>query len=137
MCCAKKSFAALYPPQPDIRVYIPQDPERVKIIDRLASYVAKEGEQFEVLANVLPANQMPFLNYHFFSLQKLIIERERENPKFQFLYQMDSLESVYYRWRVFSLMHGDTLDMWRMEPFQIFAGGPFWIPPPVPGTEVC
>jgi hypothetical protein len=51
--------------------------------------------------------------------QQLIVEREKGNAKFHFLVQTDSPDHIYYRWRTFSLMHGDTMEMWRTEPFQV------------------
>lgn len=35
----------------------------------------------------------------------------------------------YYRWRVYSLSQGDSLQKWRTAPFQMVEGGPFWVPP--------
>lgn len=29
-------------------------------------------------------------------------------------------------------MQGDTRSQWRTEPFQMFEGGPWWVPPDVP-----
>lgn len=34
------------------------------------------------------------------------MEREASNPEFAFLYNLASLEHVYYRWRLFSLAQG-------------------------------
>jgi U2-associated protein SR140 len=51
------------------------------------------------------------------------------NPLFQFIFQNGSPENMYYRWRVYSLMQGDTLEKWRVTPFCLFAGGPLWVPP--------
>eukprot|EP01127_Copromyxa_protea_P000440 TRINITY_DN1035_c0_g2_i5.p1 TRINITY_DN1035_c0_g2~~TRINITY_DN1035_c0_g2_i5.p1 ORF type:complete len:403 (+),score=97.96 TRINITY_DN1035_c0_g2_i5:428-1636(+) len=42
---------------------------------------------------------------------------------------------MYYRWRVFSLLNGDTLRRWKQEPFQMFEGGPFWVPPVPPSVR--
>ena len=33
------------------------------------------------------------------------------------------------RWRVHSLLQGDSLDDWRDEPFQMMLSGPLWFPP--------
>jgi hypothetical protein len=43
-----------------------------------------------------------------------------------------SNEHIYYRWKLYSLLQGDSLYQWRSEPFQMFAEGPWWIPPEVP-----
>jgi hypothetical protein len=28
---------------------------------------------------------------------------------------------------VYSLAQGDTMEKWRLEPFQMIAGGPYWV----------
>lgn len=78
------------------------------------------------------------------------MEREKGNPKFQFLFDnkvtelahvlfnewpliwKQSEEHVYYRWRLYSILQGDTKSQWRTEPFQMFEGGAWWIPPELP-----
>ena len=52
------------------------------------------------------------------------------NPNYKFLFTQNSEENNYYRWRVFSLFQGDSLTAWRKDPFQMFIGGPIWVPPP-------
>lgn len=85
----------------------PSDRVLRETIDLLAEYVAKDGQYFE----------------------KTIVQRERSNKAFSFLFDAESDASRYYRWRVWSLVNGDTRTQWRTEPFQMFVGGPFWIPP--------
>jgi U2-associated protein SR140 len=113
-------------PLGEIRVVPPTDPEKLQLIHKLAQYVAKEGQHFEVtLLSSLPLN-LP-CHYHQLTLalhpisktQQLIVEREKGNAKFQFLIQTDSPDHIYYRWRMFSLVHGDTMEIWRLEPFQV------------------
>jgi U2-associated protein SR140 len=48
------------------------------------------------------------------------------------LFQNGTNDNLYYRWRVYSLLQGDTLEAWRTTPFMMFVGGPLWVPPPVP-----
>ena len=50
----------------------------------------------------------------------------------EYLYVVKSPEHIYYRWRLYSLSQGDTKSRWRDEPFQMFEGGPWWIPPELP-----
>jgi len=90
-----------------INITPPTDISQQQLIDRLASYIVKEGAKFE----------------------NMIMEKEKNNSRFQFLFQPGSPENIYYTWRVYSLSKGDTLEKWRVEPFQMVAGGPTWIPP--------
>ena len=39
---------------------------------------------------------------------------------------------VYYRWKLFSILQGDSPTRWRPDPFHLFANGPLWVPPPMP-----
>jgi U2-associated protein SR140 len=95
------------PGAPIITVILPP-PERRTIIDNLSKLVVEHGQEFE----------------------QTLMDREPNNPNLQFLFLAGSPENMYYRWRVFTLFHGDTLERWREEPFQMFVNGPFWIPPP-------
>jgi len=79
-------------------------------IDRLARYVAQQGHLFE----------------------QVIMEREKENERYKFLFEEDSLEKRYYRWRVFAFSQGDTMKSWREKRFRIYEKGPWWYPPKVP-----
>ncbi|KAG0169240.1 U2 snRNP-associated SURP domain-containing protein [Apophysomyces sp. BC1015] len=45
---------------------------------------------------------------------------------------IESEEHVYYRWRLYSILQGDTKSQWRTEPFQMFEEGPWWVPPDIP-----
>jgi U2-associated protein SR140 len=62
-------------------------------------------------------------------LEQTLMNQEPSNPKLQFLFLSGSPENIYYRWKTFSLFHGDTLDSWREDAFQMFEHGPYWIPP--------
>ena len=77
--------------------------------------------------------------------------REANNPYFAFLRApWHDPAAVYYRWRLYSLLQGDSLQQWRTAPFVMEvvghgsgAGGPsvpppgvhapfVWVPPPMP-----
>ena len=60
-------------------------------------------------------------------LENMIREREAANPKYRCLWDKNSLDGIYYRWKVFSLMMGDKEHKWREKPFQMTANGPFWV----------
>ena len=112
-----------------IHVHLPKDPTRLKFIATVASFVAKDGS----------------------ILEKAILDKESNNPKFSFLKtpilcedkntassmsmknHADLLqEQVFYRWRVYAFAQGDGFESWRTEPFVMFEpNGNFWIPPPL------
>ena len=100
-----------------IRVVPPPDKRRAHFISTVASYVAKDGQQFE----------------------RMLIQRELQNPAFGFLTIASNAfndeqkqEHIFYRWRVYSFCQGDGFHTWRVEPFTMFAQhGCTWIPPPI------
>ncbi|KAG5512020.1 hypothetical protein GH5_07974 [Leishmania sp. Ghana 2012 LV757] len=64
-----------------------------------------------------------------------IVKREvgRGNPAFAFLGEKFNHPCMlYYRWRLYSLLQGDTLLSWRTQPFQIEEArrAYVWVPPP-------
>ena len=62
-------------------------------------------------------------------MEHAIMEREKKNPEFSFLFLRGSDNNNYYRWRVFSFSNGDSDRDWRTEPFRTYTGGPLWYPP--------
>lgn len=54
-----------------------------------------------------------------------------EKPEWRFLFDRSSTGHVYYRWKVYSLSQGDTMDVWRTAPFAMTCHGPLWVPPPL------
>lgn len=88
-------------------VKFPKDADQKALIDLTAEYIAKEGHEFE----------------------RAIMERERGNKLFDFMFDPKSSDGVYYKWRVFTLTQSDTLLEWRTSPFLMFAGGMTWVPP--------
>lgn len=70
-----------------------------------------------------------------------IMRREENNQHFAFFHAhwKDPMQ-LYYRWRLFSLLQGDTLLKWRTEPYQIERGNEayVWVPPPaIPSGPEC
>ena len=90
-----------------IIVTMPVDQDIVEIINATASFVLKYGIQFE----------------------KIIMEKESNNYKFSFLKENNSNEHNYYRWKLYSLLQGDSIDNWRSTPFQMTMNGTVWTPP--------
>merc|ERR1719253_724183 len=76
-----------------VNIIAPVDIRKKQIIDQMAKYVAQEGHQFEMV----------------------IMEKEPQDGNhedFSFLFQHDSPENRYYRWRVFSFAQGDNYRTW-------------------------
>lgn len=63
------------------------------------------------------------------------MQQQQNNPAFAFLFELGSPANMYYKWRVFSLLNGDSHVNWRVTPFQMFIGGPLVIPPPLPTAK--
>ncbi|EKF39041.1 hypothetical protein MOQ_000737 [Trypanosoma cruzi marinkellei] len=70
-----------------------------------------------------------------------IMKREENNSHFAFLHApWNDPMQLYYRWRLYSLLQGDTLLKWRTEPYQIERGNEayVWVPPPaIPSGPEC
>jgi len=94
-------FSSRIPPTgPVLDVEVPSELDQRKLIDRVAEYVGRYGYDFEAALR----------------------EREKNDPKYDFLLPSESPAHVYYKWRAYSLAQGDTLVAWRTEPFQLFEG---------------
>jgi len=63
--------------------------------------------------------------------EAMIMNKELNNPMFRFLFENKSHEHIYYRWRLFSLLQGDTPQKWSQVEFRMFEGGSIWRPPPM------
>ncbi|KAI8093106.1 U2-associated SR140 protein [Halteromyces radiatus] len=94
----------------EVVVIPPSDINTIKIIHRTIERVIKYGPLFE----------------------ELIMEKEASNPQFVFLFDSTHPDHIYYRWRLYSILQGDTMSNWRTDPFQMFDDGEWWIPPDVP-----
>lgn len=107
--------------RPEIQVSIPNDVQILKRIHRVIEFVLLYGSYFEAA----------------------LMKRESQNLEFAFLFNCDLPEHVYYRWKLYSLLNGDSIDRWSVKPFYMYADGPIWIPPstafyddgPVDGTN--
>ncbi|KAH8852810.1 U2 snRNP-associated SURP motif-containing protein [Schistosoma japonicum] len=92
-----------------VKVVMPSDRSILALIHRMIEFVVLEGPQFEAA----------------------IMHREVNNPMFKFLFDYQSSDHVYYRWKLWSVLHGESVTKWRTEEFRMFEGGPLWRPPPV------
>lgn len=79
------------------------------MIHRMIEFVVREGPMFEAM----------------------IMNRELSNPQYRFLFENQSPNHIYYRWKLFSILQGDSPTKWRTEEFRMFRGGSMWRPPPI------
>lgn len=47
------------------------------------------------------------------------------------MFENESPAHIYYRWKLFSLLQGDTPTEWRQKEFRMFKTGSIWKPPPL------
>ncbi|XP_075058031.1 U2 snRNP-associated SURP motif-containing protein isoform X4 [Mixophyes fleayi] len=79
------------------------------LIHRMIEFVVREGPMFEAM----------------------IMNREINNPMFRFLFENQTPAHVYYRWKLYSILQGDSPTKWRTEDFRMFKNGSLWRPPPL------
>nr|CAI5865219.1 unnamed protein product [Callosobruchus analis] len=90
-----------------VKVVIPQDRNLLMLIHRMVEFVVREGPMFEAM----------------------IMNREINNPQFRFLFENQSPTHIYYRWKVYSILHGDSQKEWHTKEFRMFKHGSIWKPP--------
>ncbi|XP_031630121.1 U2 snRNP-associated SURP motif-containing protein [Contarinia nasturtii] len=92
-----------------VKVMIPTERPLLALIHRMIEFVIREGPMFEAM----------------------IMSKEIDNPTFRFLFENESPAHIYYRWKLFSLLQGDTPTEWRQKEFRMFQTGSIWKPPPL------
>lgn len=90
-----------------VKVVIPTERPLLMLIHRMIEFVIREGPLFEAI----------------------IMNREMNNPLYRFLYDNDSPAHIYYRWKLFSLLQGDSTTEWREKDFRMFKDASIWKPP--------
>ncbi|CEG73715.1 hypothetical protein RMATCC62417_09044 [Rhizopus microsporus] len=100
-------------PRAVVRVTKPTNINTLRLIHRTIERVLVYGPMFE----------------------EIIMQKEQNNPQFKFLFDNISPEHIYYRWKLYSMLQGDTKSRWNDEPFQMFEGGAWWIPPELPFVD--
>lgn len=90
-----------------VKVVIPTDRNLLMLIHRMVEFVIREGPMFEAM----------------------IMNREINNPLFRFLFENQNPLHIYYRWKLYSIMHGDSQKEWTSKEFRMFKGGSAWKPP--------
>jgi len=96
-----------------VRVVIPNDMQLVRLINRTIQHVVLQGPIFEAM----------------------LMDKESNNPMFQFLFDYTCPAHTYYRWRLFSILNGESLTCWRTQKFRMYEGGPLWKPPILPFNQ--
>ncbi|XP_064615652.1 U2 snRNP-associated SURP motif-containing protein-like isoform X2 [Liolophura sinensis] len=92
-----------------VKVVIPTERNLLCLIHRMIEFVVREGPMFEAM----------------------IMNREINNPMFRFLFENQTPAHIYYRWKLFTILQGDSPYRWRTEGFKMFRGGSVWKPPPM------
>ncbi|XP_073435211.1 U2 snRNP-associated SURP motif-containing protein isoform X4 [Dendrobates tinctorius] len=92
-----------------VKVVIPTERNLLALIHRMIEFVVREGPMFEAM----------------------IMNRELNNPMFRFLFENQTPAHVYYRWKLYSILQGDSPTKWKTEDFRMFKNGSFWRPPPL------
>ena len=73
--------------------------------------------------------QVEFVIKHGPSFEALLISRCSADDKYKFICDYKNKDHVYYRWKLFSILQGDRVSRWNMDPFRMFEGGSEWHPP--------
>ncbi|XP_045496608.1 U2 snRNP-associated SURP motif-containing protein isoform X2 [Colias croceus] len=90
-----------------VKVVIPTERNILMLIHRMVEFVIREGPMFEAI----------------------IMNKEMSNPFFSFLFENQSPAHIYYRWKLFSMLQGDSPKQWAPDDFRMFKGGSVWRPP--------
>ncbi|KAI9479408.1 hypothetical protein BX667DRAFT_477360, partial [Coemansia mojavensis] len=94
---------------PEVLVKRPVDTRIMRLIHWTVEHVIRYGPRFECL----------------------LIKRKSKDARFQFLTDWTSADHVYYRWRMYSLLSGDTKWHWQSRMFMMYHPGPVWVPPEI------
>lgn len=93
-----------------VKVAIPRNQTLLATVHRMVEFVVREGMMFEAI----------------------IMNRELNNPLYQFLFDNKSVAHTYYRWKLYSVLQGESHKQWSTKEFRMFKGGSPWIPPVIP-----
>ncbi|XP_016150549.1 U2 snRNP-associated SURP motif-containing protein-like isoform X4 [Sinocyclocheilus grahami] len=92
-----------------VKVVIPTERNLLSLIHRMIEFVVREGPMFEAM----------------------IMNREINNPLYRFLFENQGPAHVYYRWKLYTILQGESPTKWKTEDFRIFKNGSIWRPPPL------
>lgn len=96
-----------------VKVTLPMDRKVLQTVHRVIEFVVREGPAFEAM----------------------IMNRELHNPAYNFMFDYKNMVHLYYRWKLYSVMHGESLTNWSTKGFRMFKGGPIWVPPTQPNFD--
>jgi U2-associated protein SR140 len=83
-----------------VKVVIPTERQLLHLIHRMVEFVVREGPMFEAM----------------------VMSKELNNPSYRFLFDNKSPAHVYYRWKIFSVLHGESQREWSTKEFRMFKG---------------
>lgn len=92
-----------------VKVTVPLDKTTLLTVHRMIEFVVREGPLFEAF----------------------IMNREIDNPLYQFLFDNTCPVHTYYRWKLYSILQGEPYKEWSMKRFRMFKDGSIWQPPSV------
>nr|XP_055058097.1 U2 snRNP-associated SURP motif-containing protein isoform X2 [Misgurnus anguillicaudatus] len=92
-----------------VKVVIPTERNLLSLIHRMIEFVVREGPMFEAM----------------------IMNREINNSLYRFLFENQSPAHVYYRWKLYTILQGESPTKWKTEEFRMFKNGSIWRPPPL------
>ncbi|XP_037550013.1 U2 snRNP-associated SURP motif-containing protein [Nematolebias whitei] len=92
-----------------VKVVVPTERTLRSFIHRMIEFVVREGPMFEAM----------------------VMNREINNPMYRFLFDNQSPAHVYYRWKLYTILQGETPFKWRTDDFRMFKNGSLWRPPPL------
>ena len=102
-----------------IHVIVPRNRDRANLISTVASFVAKDGTQFE---QMLLQHGAQNAHLNFLSIAAVDIANSNVAKE----------ELIFFKWRVYAFCQGDGFSTWRTDPFtMIQPNGCIWYPPPL------
>lgn len=91
------------------------------LIHRMVEFVIREGPLFEAMIMNREINS-PLFRYYFVRTSISQVHITKYNNYFRFLFENQSPAHIYYRWKLFSMMQGDSQKEWCLKEFRMFVG---------------
>lgn len=87
----------------------------------MIEFVVREGPMFEAMIMRREIDN-PIFRFALNSALWKWISKMKLNFLPRFLFENESPAHIYYRWKLFSLLQGDTPTEWRQKEFRMFKG---------------